>query len=105
MFAIKSNRFQVRVVCAPATSSGNSRFRRPVHVRVMDTTKSEWHAVRGLNDGCRAEISNVDSRYSGPRSAHGQALARCREIAEELNAAEVEAMNLAVLLSLESAGL
>lgn len=104
MFNATSNRFQIRVVSAPV-NSGNGRFRRPVHVRVMDTTQSEWHAVRGLNNGLKAQISNVDSRYSGPRSAYGQAMAYCRELMNELNAAEAEALNMAVAASMDSAAL
>lgn len=79
-------RFVVVTRSAHAPSSGRGRFRRPVHVRVMDSTVSEWHAVRGLNDGVRYEYRNVDSRYDGPRSEYGQALRAARELAAKLNA-------------------
>lgn len=78
-------RYVVVTRCAPATG-GAGRFRRPVHVRVMDTTRSEWHAVRGLNDGVKLEVRNVDSRYAGPRSEYGRAVCKAQELAAALNA-------------------
>lgn len=80
-------RFVIVTRTAPATS-GRGRYRRPVHVRVMDRTRSEWHAVRGLNDGLKAEWRNVDSRYRGPRAEYGQALAAAARLAADLNLAE-----------------
>lgn len=77
-------RYQVIIRSAPATGR-NGKYRRPVHVRVVDSTLSEWHTVRRLNDGLKAEYRNVDSRYHGSRSAYGQALASARELAQRLN--------------------
>lgn len=37
-----------------------------------------------------AEWRNVDSRYNGPRSEHGQALQAACELAETLNAKSIE---------------
>lgn len=78
-------RYIVVIRSANAPKSRGGKFRRPVHVRVMDSTQSEWHAVRGLNDGMIREWSNVDSRYTGPRSEYGQALAAAEQLAAELN--------------------
>lgn len=86
MEAAAKPRFVVAIRSASAPSSGGGKYRRPVHVRVMDQTVSEWHAVRGLNDGVKAEWRNVDSRYDGPRSEYGQALRAARELAAKLNA-------------------
>ena len=81
-------RFVIVTRSAAAPKSGGGKYRRPVHVRVLDSRQSEWHAVRGYNDGVKAEWSNVDSRYTGPRSAYGQALAAARELVADLNLAE-----------------
>ena len=78
-------RYQVVVKSAAGVNSGKGKYRRPVHVRVMDVTKSEWHALRGLNDGLIAEWRNVDSRYKGLRSECGRALRAARELAKQLN--------------------
>lgn len=81
-----SPRYVVVIRAANAPKSGGGKYRRPVHVRVMDTTQSEWHAVRGFNDGLKAEWSNVDKRYNGPRSEYGQAIRAAKELADRLNA-------------------
>ena len=84
-------RYTVVIRSANAPKTGGGKYRRPVHVRVMDSTQSEWHAVRGLNDGLIREWSNVDSRYAGPRSEYGQAIAAAEALANQLNA-ECEAL-------------
>lgn len=72
---------------APMSKGG--KFRRPVTVRVLAAGVSEWHAVRGLIPGAVLfEARNVDSRYAGPRSAFGAALAQARAV---LAAAQQEA--------------
>lgn len=60
----------------------------PAEVRVIDTRKSEWHATRGLNDGIKFRRQVCGTRYSGPKSEYGQALAAARKLAAELNARE-----------------
>lgn len=87
---ITSTRYKISIRTASAPSSGGGKYRRPVHVRVLDTEtmKSEWHAVRGFG-GKVAEWSNVDSRYDGPNSAYGQALRAAKSMVESLNAMEV----------------
>jgi len=87
-------RFKVSTVSAKSVGSGPGKFRRPVHVRVMDlgatvvsaSTRSAWHVSRGEGDIVE-EWSDVDSRYSGPRSAYGQSLDAATACAAELNAA------------------
>lgn len=77
-------RYQV-VIRSASANGGRGKYRRPVHVRVVDTTKSEWHAVRGLNDGIISQWRNVDSRYTGPRSECGKALTAAEKLAKQLN--------------------
>ena len=81
-------RYVITIRSCPAPSSGGGRFRRPVTVRVLDTNsgRSEWHWVR---NGVVQSWPNVDSRYSGPRAAYGQALESARALAAELNDAIV----------------
>ena len=75
----------VTVRSANAPKSRGGQYRRPVHVRVMDANQSEWHAVRGLNDGIVWVRRNVDSRYDGPRSEYGKAIREAQKIADTLN--------------------
>lgn len=79
-------RYVVSTVTTTAGQSRGGRYRKPVIIRVLDTTASEWHAVRRLTPGVMGEWGNVDSRYDGPRSAHGNALAHAAKLADELNA-------------------
>lgn len=77
--------------CSNKAKSHGALFRRPVHVRIMDLyvtevdaeTNSPWHVRRGEGDIIH-EWRNVDSRYSGPRSAYGQALAAAEETLAQL---------------------
>jgi len=78
--------FKISIRSAKAPQSGGGKYRRPVHVRVLDTRVSEWHAVRGLNDGVRKEFKNVDARYAGLKSAYGQALREAQLLVADLNA-------------------
>lgn len=84
-----SPRYIVRVRTCQAPSSRGGKYRRPVVVRVLDTLSgaSDWHWVRACP--WARQWSNVDSRYDGPRSAYGQALAAARDLADQLNAAEL----------------
>ena len=82
-------RYVIRVVVASA-NSGNGKYRRPVHIRVMDSTVSEWHAVRRLIPGLIREWKNCDSRYKGMRSDYGKSIRQARELCNRLNA-EAEA--------------
>lgn len=84
-------RYRIVTRSANAPKTGGGKYRRPVHVRVMDSTQSEWHAVRGLNDGLIREWANVDSRYAGPKSEYGRAMAAAEELAGSLNYSEVSA--------------
>jgi hypothetical protein len=79
--------FKVIFATAPC-NGGKGKYRRPMHIRVIDTRQSYWHAVRGLNEGVKAIWRNRDSRYSGPRSEFGQACAAAQQLADELNARE-----------------
>jgi len=54
-----------------APKSGNGRYRRPVRILVVSKFKS---CYRHNDPAIVREWKNVDSRYDGPRSAHGQAL-------------------------------
>lgn len=78
-------RYIVRVRQCQAPAANGGKYRRPVTVRVLDTTvgPSEWHWVRR---GVVQSWRNVDSRYDGPRSAYGQSLRSAAQLAEELNA-------------------
>lgn len=79
------SRYVVTVATCQAPSSGGGRFRRPVVVRVLDTTAGAgpWHWVRY---GVVSEWHNVDSRYDGPRSAYGQAIRAAHAECDALNA-------------------
>lgn len=78
-------RFVVRQNVCQAPSGRGGKFRRPVVVRVLDTSAGpgQWHWVRF---GSVEEWRNVDSRYSGYRSEYGQALADARALCDRLNA-------------------
>lgn len=82
-----SNRFAVVVRQVAAPGRGKNHY-YPAEVRVMDRTQSEWHAVRGLNDGIKSRRRVCGTTYSGPRSEYGKALAEARKLAAELNARE-----------------
>jgi hypothetical protein len=96
---INSNRYKVTIRAASAPSSGGGKYRRPVHVRVLDMAvmKSEWHAVRGRG-GKVAEWSNVDSRYDGPRSEYGQALRAAEQMADAMNRADAARISEAIVI-------
>ena len=62
----------------------------------MDThNKVEMARRSWIEQRTKAQISNVDSRYSGPRWFTAKANGHCRELMNELNAAEAEALNMA----------
>lgn len=88
MNTFTSNRFAVVSRTCYAPKSGGGKYRRPVRVVVIDTTIQ--YAGSPIRKGIVAEWSNVDSRYSGPRSEHGQALQAARELAATLNAKSVD---------------
>ena len=78
--------FQVISRSCRAPKSGGGKYRHPVHILVV---KGETkHAYRAGDADVIREWSNVDSRYDGPRSAHGQALAAARNLATSLNEKE-----------------
>lgn len=77
-------RFQIVTRQIAARGRGRNYY-YPAEVRVLDTNVSEWHAVRGLNDGIRYRRKVCGTRYSGPRSEYGQALAEARVVADRLN--------------------
>lgn len=83
-------RYQISVSTAPA-KGGNGKYRRPVHIYLFDTQAkgTRWHWVRGLNGGLVKMWANVDSRYSGPKSAYGQAMQEAKELCQQLNAEQV----------------
>lgn len=58
---------------------------QPAEVRVLDQTQSEWHAVRGLNDGIKFRREVTNTKYRGPRSGYGQALREAQAVADRLN--------------------
>lgn len=76
--------YKIKIASAGA-NSGKGKYRRPVHVRVLDSRLSEWHALRGFNNGLVFISKNVDSRYSGKRSAYGRALIQAEDLANKLN--------------------
>lgn len=75
--------YQIITRSCAAPKSGGGKYRRPVRILVVSQFKP---AYRRNDPAVIAEWSNVDSRYSGPRSAHGQALQAARELCERLNA-------------------
>lgn len=76
-------RYVVKSHSADAPKSGGGKYRRPVHVRVYDTHHDDY---RGYGSwGAVKEFNNVDSRYSGHKSAHGQAKNEAHELASKLN--------------------
>lgn len=77
-------RYLVTIRTCSAPSSNGGKYRRPVVVRVVDTTSgpSDWYWHR---TGIVQQWHNVDSRYDGPRSAYGQARLQAAELAAELN--------------------
>lgn len=80
----EADRFVVVSRSANAPKSGGGKYRRPVHVRVYDRHHHQYNGGIGQR-GAVEEWSNVDSRYSGNRSAHGQALVEAHSLANELN--------------------
>ena len=72
----------VRQVAAPGRGKN---YYYPAEVRVMDGTQSEWHAVRGLNDGLKFRRLVCGTSHSGPRSEYGRALAEAQRVADDLN--------------------
>lgn len=85
------NRYYVAVRSTP---SGAYRWGRPVYVAVVDGEQvaqgapiraagivRQWGARGHAEQGRR-----LDSRYSGPRSAYGRALAEAHRLCSELNA-------------------
>ena len=81
-------------VCHRAGGAAN-RFSRPVKVVVLDVRVSEWHASRGKVAGYVVVATGVDSRYYGPRSAYGIAMAKAQVVAANANALEKEQSNVA----------
>jgi hypothetical protein len=90
------NRFVVVSRSCYAPKAGGGRFRHPVRLAVIDTALIQPHTAltrRVINSAAVLRTwSNVDSRYSGPRSAHGQALASAEQLAERLNRQLSEAL-------------
>lgn len=74
--------YQVITRSCYAPKSGGGKYRHPVRVLVVSVYKG---AYRSNDPAIIREWRNVDSRYSGPRSEHGQALRAARELAERLN--------------------
>jgi hypothetical protein len=75
------------VVTRQIAAPGRGRnFYYPAEVRVMDRTQSEWHALRGLNDGVKYRKKVCGTKYSGPRSEYGRALNEAKQLANKLNA-------------------
>lgn len=74
----------VRQIAAPGRGRN---YYYPAEVRVMDGSQSEWHAIRGLNDGLKFRRRVCGTSHSGPRSEYGQALAEANRIADSLNRA------------------
>lgn len=72
----------VRQVAAPGRGKN---FYYPAEVRVVDGTQSEWHAVRGLNDGMKFRRRVCGTRHNGPRSEYGRALVEAQAVADTLN--------------------
>ena len=61
------------------------RWQQRSEIRVLDTQSgsSRWHWVRR---GVVSRWTDLDRRYTGPRSGYGQALESARALAAELNA-------------------
>ena len=74
--------FQIISRSYNAPKSGGGKYRRPVRILVVSQYKN---AYRHGDPAIVQEWRNVDSRYSGPRSEHGQALAAARELVNRLN--------------------
>jgi hypothetical protein len=80
--------YRIITVCAASVCKGLGSFRRPRHIRIVQ-------------DGCRAtgvgytavaEWRNVDSRYTGPKSAYGQSMESARQTLAALQAAWEQAV-------------
>lgn len=78
-------KFQIVTRSCNAPKSGGGKYRRPVRVLVVDMTEGVKPAYRHGDPTVKAEWSNMDSRYDGPRSEHGQALRAAKEMVERLN--------------------
>lgn len=77
-------RYQIGSRTAAGGQSGGAQYRRPVHIRVYDTHHEDYRGIG--SGGAVQEWDNVDSRYTGMRSAHGKALHAARELTTQLNA-------------------
>lgn len=80
--------WQVYTPCAPA-NSGDGRYRRPVNLWVVWWDKSTRitnirQVERSIHIG-----SNLDSRYTGPRSKYGKYLSYAKDLVRELNYKEI----------------
>lgn len=77
--------FQIVTRSCSAPKSGGGKYRRPVRVLVVDATNGIKPAYRQNDPSVIREWRNVDSRYNGPRSEHGQALRAANQMVERLN--------------------
>lgn len=88
------NTTMIYTPCAPS----HGKARAWVHnINVWVLVVAAGAAVRNIRSPGilerHAVATEVDSRYCGPRSAYGQALARAKTLAAELEAAQVVAAN------------
>ncbi len=66
-----TDRYVVSIRSASAPQSGGGRFRRPVHVRVLDRTASEWHVkiedrIKEIEATERALIGSDEGTHGKP---------------------------------------
>lgn len=76
--------FKVVIRSCQAPKSGGGKYRRPVRVIVVNTNVQD--PSKPIRKGIVREWYNVDSRYDGPNSEYGKALAAATELASKLNA-------------------
>jgi hypothetical protein len=78
----------VRLYCPHAPASGRAQAwvrNRNVHVLVVAGSTGSIGSIRSRNIvGQYTVATRVDSRYDGPRSAYGQAIAEAEVLAERL---------------------
>lgn len=74
--------FQVIQRSYNAPKSKGGKYRRPVRVLVVSQHKG---CYRSNDPAIVREWCNVDSRYDGPNSAYGQAMAAARQLCDSLN--------------------
>lgn len=87
MMTTTAAKYAITTVGVPGPSSGKAKYMRWGQVRVYDATQPGYAGLgKGTNRVTIYESSPVDTRYSGPKSAYGQALAEARQICDEANA-------------------